>query len=243
MNSCIVIPARFKSSRFQGKPLAKIMGKEMIIHVAEACSKAISKNHIYIATDDTRIRDVVEQNKFNCLMTSSDHLTGTDRIGELTSKLDYQFFINVQGDEPLVNPKDIKKCIALKEANPSEVINGYSAIQSWEEFVSKNVPKVVMDNKEYLIYISRSPIPCAKEEDESIQGCKKQICIYGFSKSDLKFFTSFKSKDFLENREDIEILRFIENNRKVRMFECSGGSIAVDTKEDLEKVKVILSNK
>ncbi len=243
MNSCIVIPARFKSSRFQGKPLAKIMGKEMIIHVAEACSKAISKNHIYIATDDTRIRDVVEQNKFNCLMTSSDHLTGTDRIGELTSKLDYQFFINVQGDEPLVNPKDIKKCIALKEENPSEVINGYSAIQSWEEFVSKNVPKVVMDNKEYLIYISRSPIPCSKEEDNEIQGCKKQICIYGFSKSDLNFFTSFKSKDFLENREDIEILRFLENNRKVRMFECSGGSIAVDTKEDLKKVKVILSNK
>ena len=243
MNSCIVIPARFNSSRFQGKPIAKILGKEMIIHVAEACSKAISKNHIYIATDDERIKKVVVENDFQCIMTSCDHLTGTDRIGELTSKLDYQYFINVQGDEPLVNPIDIKKCISLKEENPSEIINGYSYIQSWEEFISKNVPKVVMDNKDYLIYMSRSPIPSSKEENKSIKGCKKQVCIYGFSKSDLNFFSSFKSKGYLENKEDIEIIRFIENGRKVRMFECSGGSVAVDTKFDLEKVEKILLGK
>ena len=122
MKSCIVIPARYKSSRFPGKPLAKIIGKEMILHVAEAAEKAINRNDIFILTDDERIREIVEKNNFNCLITSNHARTGTDRIAEVINDLNYDYFINVQGDEPLVNPLDINKCIELKIKNPSIVI-------------------------------------------------------------------------------------------------------------------------
>ena len=122
MKSCVVIPARFKSSRFPGKPLAKIIGKEMILHVAEAAEKAINRNDIFILTDDKRISKIAQENSFNCLMTSQNARTGTDRIAEVINDLDYDYFINVQGDEPLVNPSDINKCIELKMHNPSIVI-------------------------------------------------------------------------------------------------------------------------
>ena len=97
MKSCVVIPARYKSSRFPGKPLAKIIGKEMILHVAEAAEKAINRNDIFILTDDERIREIVQQNNFNCLITSQNAKTGTDRIAEVINDLNYDYFINVQG--------------------------------------------------------------------------------------------------------------------------------------------------
>ena len=243
MKSCIVIPARFRSTRFPGKPLEKILDKEMIIHVAEACEKALRREDIYILTDDERIKKVVEKNKFNCLITSSNALTGTDRITEVIDKLNYDFFINVQGDEPLVNPDDILKCIELKKNNYSSVINGYAKIKSWEEFYSINVPKVIIDKDNYLIYISRSPIPGFKSKEKSLIGLKRQVCIYGFNRSDLVFIRNNPNKMFLETKEDIEILRFIENQKKVLMFECSTVSISVDIPDDLEKVIKTMKDK
>ena len=236
MKSCIVIPARFKSSRFPGKPLAKIIGKEMIIHVAEAAEKAINKKDIFILTDDERINKVVQENNFNCLMTSKNAKTGTDRIAEVINFLDYEYFINVQGDEPLVNPLDITKCIELKNNNPSIVVNGFAPITNWEDFYSTNIPKVIIDKQNYLIYMSRSQIPGFKSINKSLFGLKRQVCIYGYNKNDLNFIKTNQNKGFLEEREDIEILRFIENGRKVLMYECDSTSISVDVPNDIEKV-------
>lgn len=215
----------------------------MIIHVAEAASKALDKEHIFILTDDERIKKIVEQKQFNCLITSSNAITGTDRITEVIDQLNYDFFINVQGDEPLVNPMDIIHCIELKKNNPSLVINGFTQIISWEDFYSHNVPKVIMDKDNFLIYMSRSPIPAFKSREKKLDGLKRQVCIYGFSKGDLMFIKNAKKKGFLEEREDIEILRFIENKKKVLMFECSANSISVDIPEDVDKVISFLNLK
>ena len=208
----------------------------MIIHVAEAASKALDKEHIFVLTDDNRIKKTVEERNFKCLITSSKAITGTDRITEVIDKLNYDIFINVQGDEPLVNPLDILNCIELKEKNPSLVINGFTQINSWEDFYSYNVPKVIMDKNNFLIYMSRSPIPGFKTKERKLEGLKRQVCIYGFSKSDLIFIKNTKKKEFLEENEDIEILRFIENNKKVLMFKCSSKSISVDIPEDVDRV-------
>ncbi len=244
MRSCIVIPARYKSTRFPGKPLAKILGKEMIIHVAEASSKALDKKDIYILTDDIRIKKVVEKNNFNCLITSEKAITGTDRISEVVDELNYDVFVNVQGDEPLVNPLDISKCIELKSNNPAFVVNGYAKISNLNDFYSNNIPKVIIDKNSHLIYMSRSPIPGFKSGEAKLGELKRQVCIYGFSKDDLNFIKSNQIKQYLEYCEDIEILRFIENKKKVLMFECNSNSISVDIPEDLEKViKVFKKNK
>ena len=241
MSSCVVIPARYKSSRFPGKPLAKIFEKEMVIYVAEAASRAVRKENVFVLTDDERIKNIVNKYGFNSFITSKNHQTGTDRISEVLDKLNYDYIINVQGDEPLIDPLDILRCIELKIANPKLVINGYAQITSWDDFYSKNVPKVIIDEKKYLIYMSRSPIPGFKNKTESLKGLKRQVCIYGFNKKDINFIRKSSQKGFLEKSEDIEILRFIEKNRKVLMFECSQRSFGVDTPKDLEKVISILN--
>ena len=236
MKSCVVIPARYGSSRFPGKPLAKILGKEMILHVAEASEKALNRNDIFILTDDERIRKIVQDHNFNCLITSKNARTGTDRIAEVINDLNYEYFINVQGDEPLVNPSDIAKCIELKIKNPNVVVNGFAEINNWEDFYSTNIPKVILDKQNYLIYMSRSQIPGFKSLTKSLSGLKRQVCIYGYNKNDLNFIKTNQKKGFLEEREDIEILRFIEHGRKVLMYECDSSSISVDVPNDIEKI-------
>ena len=115
MSTAIIIPARFNSSRFPGKPLAKILGKEMILRVLDICKKTISKNKIFVATDDKRIKKVVEKNKFKVLLTSRKCKTGTDRVAEASLKVKAKIIVNVQGDEPLINYKDILKIVSAKK--------------------------------------------------------------------------------------------------------------------------------
>ena len=114
-DTCIIIPARYKSSRFPGKPLIRILEKSMIIRVAELACKTIEKKDLYIATDDDKIKKEILNNGFQCIKTFKEALTGTDRVAIASEKLDYKFFINIQGDEPLIDPKDIQKCIDLKK--------------------------------------------------------------------------------------------------------------------------------
>ena len=114
-SACVIIPARYESSRFPGKPLEKILGKEMILWVSESCSKAVGKKNVYIATNHFEINKLLTKNGFNTIMTSNKAETGTDRIAECLENLNYEIIINVQGDEPLVDPEDIKKCIEYKK--------------------------------------------------------------------------------------------------------------------------------
>ena len=168
-------------------------------------------------------------------------MTGTDRVAEASLQVNYDVIVNVQGDEPLVNPADISNAISLKETHPSRIVNGFTRISDIECPGSVNIPKVVINESNILLYISRSLIPGSKSESSSSYPYFKQVCIYAFSPDDLLAFASFGRKSSLEAIEDIEILRFLELNRSVLMFECSSGSLAVDVPDDIPLVTKRLS--
>ena len=243
-DTCIVIPARFKSSRFPGKPLINLLGKSMIIRVAELACKILDKNDIFIATDNDQIKKEVLDNGFQCIKTKKIALTGTDRVAIASEKLDYKFFINIQGDEPLIDPKDIQKCIEIKKKFPEHVINGYCYIGDDEPLSSKNIPKLLTDKKDNLLYISRGIIPAQKNDEKPIKKIyKKQVCIYGFTRKELQIFYKNGDKTELEDIEDIEILRFLELGMRVKMFKCKEGSLAIDVPTDVKKVEEALTKK
>ena len=237
ISSCVIIPARYNSSRFPGKPLVKILEKSMIVRVADISSLAVGKSNVFIATDDNRIAEEAENNGYKSIMTSTNHLTGTDRIAEASLHIDYDIYINVQGDEPLINPKDIKKCIEIKKEIPDAVINGFCWMDEKEDPTDINIPKVTTTNENKLIYMSRNAIPGFKDESNKPQRYKKQVCIYGFNKEQLEKFAKYENKTDVEKSEDIEILRFLDLNENVYMFECKPGSLAVDVPNDVVKVE------
>ena len=241
VRSCVVIPARYASSRFPGKPLAEIYGKPMILWVAELCASAVGKRHVYVATDNSSIKDVVVSSGFNALMTSEDCLTGTDRVCEAAKGLDYDIIVNVQGDEPVLNPQDILKCIQIKKKNMTSVVNGYVPIQESEDPCNVNLPKVIFNESQQLVYMSRNPLPGFLSNAPSTY--YKQVCIYGYSHHDLNVFSSLGRKSTLESSEDIEILRFLEFKNPVIMYECSAGSLAVDVPSDIATIEKYLSSK
>ena len=233
----VIIPARYKSSRFEGKPLAKIFGKEMILHVCERCAEAVGPENVYVATDDDRIYNKVIESGFNSIKTKEENITGTDRVREASRLLDSEIIVNVQGDEPFINPKDILKAIEFKIQNPDSVINCYSKISNLEDPLDKKIPKVAVSDENNLIYISRGTIPCSKEEKNLPM--YKQVCIYVFNKTDLEIYDNKKTP--LEKIEDIEILRCLEKNKNVKMLKLDSCSISVDFKEDIEKIESCLN--
>ncbi len=235
----VVIPARYKSSRFPGKPLVNICGKPMIQHVWERCCEAVGKDKVYVATDDSRIESVVNSFGGLVILTSSDCLTGTDRLAEVNEKLNFDFLINVQGDEPLIDPKNISKVIdAFKESG--KIVNAMSLITSEDEFRSLTVPKVTTSTTGRLMYMSRSGIPLTK--DGEFRFAYKQVCVYAFSRKHLKFFANKLEKSPLEAVEDIEILRFLESDYQIEMIEVDSGSLAVDIPSDVEKVEKAMAH-
>ena len=241
MSTSIIIPARYGSTRYKGKPLVKILGREMVIRVADICSK-IKNVKVYIATDSKKIANVVNKNGYNYIFTSSSCLTGTDRVAEASNKIRSKIFVNVQGDEPTINPKDIKKVIEAKKKFPNHVICGYDKVHNFENPLSINLPKVVVNSKGELIYISRALVPGAKKTNQKIQ-YHKQVCIYAFNKRQLKKFYSKRKKSETESIEDIEILRFFDLNEKIKMIKLNSNSIAVDEIADVKRAEKLLLKK
>ena len=241
MNFVLIIPARYKSSRLPGKPLTLLKGKSMIRRVYEQCLKAVPKNSIYVATEDERIADHCKQNNIQYIMTSDECLTGTDRICEVSKLVEADYYINIQGDEPLFNPIDIQNLIQelSKQKNLYDVYCGYCSIDTEDTFFSFNMPKVIFNKRKELIYMSRAPIPSNK--NNKFKKGYRQVCGYAFSKKSLEIF-DIKSKTYFESIEDIELLRFLELGVKVKMVEMSKKSIPVDVKEDIEKVLIALDN-
>lgn len=237
----VVIPARFESSRFPGKPLIDICGKPMIQHVWERCCLAVDQARIFVATDNECIKEAVQNFSGQVVMTSSECLTGTDRLAEANLQLNCDFIVNVQGDEPLIAPGDINTVIDafLRTGN---VTNAMCPITSEQEFRSFTVPKVTFSQSGKLMYMSRSGIPLTKSGEYKFG--YKQVCIYAFSREQLAFFNSNKVKTRHEGVEDIEILRFLESDYPVDMVEVLSGSLAVDVPSDVDKVvSVIRSNR
>ena len=237
MKIIAIIPARMGSSRFPGKPLTPILGKPMILWVAEICSHALSIESVFIATDDSRIKEVVERAGFKAVMTSEKALTGTDRIADAANQIDADIYINVQGDEPLLDPKDILSIIESKKKYPNEIINGYCKISDNENSDSLNIPKVVFNENNQMVYMSRHLIPGTKSKDFKPANYYKQVCIYAFSKKDLLNYVDFGRKGTLELYEDIEILRFLDIGIPIRLVETNNASMAVDVPEDVVRVE------
>lgn len=232
----VLIPARYESSRYPGKPLVSLCGKPMVTWVAELSALAVGADNVYVATDDERISTVVENSGFNAVMTGPA-LTGTDRLAEAASKIDADVFINVQGDEPLVNPSDILKIRDVKLSHPGFVINGFSYLSESENPNNVNIPKVITTESDDLVYMSRSALPGFKVAECAPKQYKKQVCIYAFSKQELAAFKDFGRKSQLEFSEDIEILRFLELGIPIKMVETLPGSLAVDCPDDVDAVE------
>lgn len=235
MDYAIIIPARYGSKRLPGKPLILIKGIPMLVRTYNQCKKIKEEINTYVATDSIRIKNICEKYDIPVIMTSKKCLTGTDRVAEAAKNLKEKYIINVQGDEPLINPKDIMAIIKEHKKNKKFVINGYSEIKDVSQYSNRNIPKVVFNEDNILLYMSRASLPSSKTKIMSRSF--RQICIYCYSKDHLKKFTFLGRKSNLEKIEDIEILRFFELNIKVKMLKLSGNSISVDVKSDISKVK------
>jgi 3-deoxy-manno-octulosonate cytidylyltransferase (CMP-KDO synthetase) len=233
----IVIPARYKSSRFEGKPLAKILGEPMILRVCKICAEVLDMENIYVATDDVRIKQTVEAGGFNAVMTNDAHPTGTDRIAEVASLVDADLYINVQGDEPVIDPNDITQIIEEKIKYPNCVIKGFSKITAEEDPDNLNMVKVVFTEAKKMIYMSRSRLPGTKNAHCSDTVYHKAVCIYAFNKEELQAYAKFGRKSDLEMIEDIEILRFLDLGIDVKLVETKSASLAVDEPGDILKVE------
>ena len=238
MQPVLIIPARFESSRLPGKPLTMISGKTMIRRTYERCAQAVSPTSIYVATDDPRIADHCTGHGIQTVMTSPDCLTGTDRVAEAASKLGADYVVNVQGDEPIINPADIELLWNTALQHPDDVLNGYTKITAESDFRSRGIPKVVLRADGRLLYMSRGAVPNNKQD--RFDFAFRQVCIYGFPNHLLQKFAGQAAKGAFEAIEDIEILRFLEMGEEVRMIPMSDASIAVDYPEDVDKVEAAI---
>jgi 3-deoxy-manno-octulosonate cytidylyltransferase (CMP-KDO synthetase) len=235
-----LIPARRASSRFPNKPLAKILGKSMILRVAELTAEAVGLENTYVATDCAKIASVVVDGGFQVVMTSSDALTGTDRIAEAAQQIDADLFINVQGDEPMLDPASILKVIEHAKLHPDTVINGFAPIGASEYPADVNIPKCVIASDGRLIYMSRAAVPSFKDPRKCPSVYHKQVCIYAFTREHLERYASADAKAPCEASEDIEILRFLDMGYQVQMVELPGDTLAVDVPQDILDVEAAM---
>jgi 3-deoxy-manno-octulosonate cytidylyltransferase (CMP-KDO synthetase) len=238
-----IIPARYESTRFPGKPLVLIKNKPMIQWVYE---KALSTvDYLCVATDDKRIADAVA--KFNgcVIMTSADHKSGTDRCAEASEKINktdtFDVVINIQGDEPFIQPKQIET-LKLCFNEQTEIATLIKKIETTVELFNPNKPKVVIDNYNNALYFSRSPIPYnrnEKEENWLKQTYWAHVGIYGFKKNILTEITKLRPGK-LEITESLEQLRWLENGYKIKTAETSTSGFGIDTPEDLTRALQLL---
>ena len=236
-----IIPARYASTRFPGKPLADIHGKSMIRRVYDQCVKA-DLDRIIVATDDTRIYEHVKNFGGEVVMTSKEHQSGTDRIAEAAIALKIKsdaIVINIQGDEPFINPNDIKSlgnCFRTKETQIATLVK---KIKELDVLLNPNSPKVVIGMSNQAIYFSREAIPHQRNQPKekwlAHQNYYQHIGIYAFKCSILKKVSLLKTSP-LEVSEGLEQLRWIENNYTINTVETSSESIAVDNPEDLRRI-------
>ncbi|MBU1121390.1 MAG: 3-deoxy-manno-octulosonate cytidylyltransferase [Candidatus Omnitrophica bacterium] len=236
-----IIPARYKSTRFEGKPLANILGKPMIYHVYKNVEKCDVLDDIIVATDDRRIFDVVEDFGGKAVMTSAQHPTGTDRIAEAAVALESDIIVNVQGDEPLINPDMISQVVQpLLDDNAINVANLIAKVSDIGDYVDVSVVKTAVDKNEFILYLTRSPIPYPKTRQEYV--IYKQIGLYSFRREFLFEFVKMKQTS-LELVEGIEFLRILENGHKVKAVITEYAAISVDTLSDLMEVEKILKER
>tara|TARA_B100000767_G_C19649641_1_gene486128 strand:+ start:102 stop:830 length:729 start_codon:yes stop_codon:yes gene_type:complete len=241
MKTIGVIPCRYQSSRFPGKSLALIEGKPMLWHVYQRALEANICDKIYIATDDQRIEDEANRLGIKAIMTSKNHRTGTDRLAEVANSVQGDFYINIQGDEPFIDPKAIK-AVALGIINCKDqsivASNAFTRIENTADILNTNIVKVIMSIKSNALAYSRNPIPYPQSGSAKYN---RQLGLYGFTKKGLEIFSKTLAGP-IETSEQIEMYRIIENGSKIIMIETANDSISVDTQNDLDRVISLLKN-
>lgn len=240
MRCAIVIPARMGASRFPGKPLADLMGKPMVQWVWEASVAAGVADAILVATPDQEIVDACTSFGAQAILTSADHQTGTDRIAEVALKVEAEVYLNVQGDEPLMRPESIRACVEPMLQDPSiQMASVYSDCPE-NEYEEPAVVKVVTDDQGFALYFSRFAIPFAR--NPRTIPVKKHVGLYAYCRGPLLAFSGWEMSD-LERAESLEQLRFQAHGLRIYMSKAEGTELAVDTPEQADQVRQILSSR
>ena len=230
-----VIPARFESSRFPGKPLIDLKGKSMIQRVYEGASKASGLDKVIVATDDQRIYDHVKGFGGDVVMTNSSHQTGTDRCGEVALDIDADVIINIQGDEPLVDYRQLDQlCEIFNDTTVDIATLGIRIPMDSEELSDPNRIKIVVDKKMNALYFSRSVIPFVRDQDVTYPFLR-HIGLYAYRKSILMDLIKMAPSD-LEKVESLEQLRWLYNGHSIRVVETDIETPNIDTPEDVKRV-------
>lgn len=242
-----IIPARYSSSRFPGKPLADMAGKPMIQRVYEQVKLALDE--VWVATDDTRILEAVEAFRGNAVMTSASHKSGTDRCKEAYQKInkDFDVIINIQGDEPFIQPEQInaiKDCFDTPNIELATLVKPFKKEDGFEALFNNNSPKVVINNNNEAIYFSRSIIPYIRDVHHTEWLDKytfyKHIGMYAYRVDILNKITELPQSS-LELAESLEQLRWIENGYKIKVGYTNVETIGIDTPDDMEKALKLLN--
>jgi 3-deoxy-manno-octulosonate cytidylyltransferase (CMP-KDO synthetase) len=240
-NVLAVIPARHASSRFPGKPLAPIAGRPMIQHVVERVRQAQLLSGVIVATDEASIKNAVEAFGGEAILTRADHRTGTDRVAEVAAHREAEIYLNVQGDEPLIDPGTIDALVAaLLEDDSVQIAGPCVAITHANDIMDPNITKVVRDFDGNALYFSRAPIPWVRDRDGSVAARHwKHIGLYAFRRDALIEFPTLPPGD-LERLEQLEQLRWLENGYRIRIVETEYDAISVDVPADIERVEKLL---
>lgn len=238
-----VIPARYKSTRLAGKPLVDILGKPMVQRVYEAALRAATLGHVVVATDDPRVYDAVARFGGNVEMTSTAHGSGTDRVAEVAARSDADIIVNIQGDEPLIDPKMIDECVAGLEYNAGVEFSTIIKRIGEKAFHDPAVVKVVRDRLGRALYFSRSLIPYPRHRPDNFE-VFEHVGLYAYTRKCVLRLTQL-APTTLEQIESLEQLRALENGIPIQavLTACQGDLVSVDTPEDLARVREILSER
>jgi 3-deoxy-manno-octulosonate cytidylyltransferase (CMP-KDO synthetase) len=249
--SCVaIIPARYQSSRLPGKPLAEILGRPMIEHVYHRAAAAPSISQVIVATDDERIVQAVERFGGIARMTRANHASGSDRLAEVAAGLSCDIVVNVQGDEPRIDPLMIEEAIdPMRRDSIVDIATLRKRITEPKDFLDPNVVKVVVNREDFALYFSRAPIPYLRDTTtrphpawlrESWCRLFKHVGLYVYRRDVLLAFAALQPTS-LERAESLEQLRALEHGLRIKVIETSYESIGVDTPEDLERVRQLMA--
>ena len=238
----IVIPARYGSTRLPAKPLVPLAGKPMIQWVYERTKLAKSAGRVIVATDDDRILKVVQEFGGEARMTRTDHRTGTERIAEVAAHVEGKVFVNVQGDEPLLDPAAVDAAVAALQGEPPAAIATVAVlIRTPADIMDPNVVKTVLDFDDNALYFSRAPIPWLRDSAHKIHARHlKHLGLYAFQRDALLEYPTLPQGE-LERLEQLEQLRWLENGWKIRVSEVEHDAVSVDVPQDVARVEKLLS--
>lgn len=237
----VVIPARYASTRLPGKPLVPLCGKPMIQHVYERAKRAQTVHEVLVATDDQRIFEAVQQFGGQARLTRADHRTGTERIAEVAVQEQGDIFVDVQGDEPLIDPVTIDAAVgALLEEPPAQIATVATLIRHANDIMDPNVVKAVLDFDDNALYFSRAPVPWVRDTQQKVHvKYWKHLGLYVFQREALLEFPTLPQGE-LERVEQLEQLRWLENGWRMRVAEVPHDSVSIDVPEDVARVEKLM---